>query len=41
VIRLRGLRYRGSEERALLILVLSIVAQMYVFKLLYDWCCGV
>jgi len=37
--RLRGLRYRGSEERAILILVLSIVAQMYILKVLYGWCC--
>ncbi len=31
--------YQGTDARAIAILVCSVVAMMYIFKLIYDWCC--
>lgn len=31
--------YKGTDEKAIVILVCSVIAMMYVLKIIYDWCC--
>jgi len=33
--------YKGSTEKAVVTVGLSIVFMMYILKFIYDWCCGI
>lgn len=32
--------YKGTEGKAIILVVMSVVIMMYVLKFLYDWCCA-